>query len=97
MNNFTYIFENFITWSTQGYTDIFGFFFWPLLFTIVIGYTYLTNRSVVATAVAIMILFAAFGSTGVLMDVDQWAMLMQAIVIVSLTALVLVFFSRWRK
>jgi len=97
MNNFTYIFENFITWSIQGYTNIVGFFFWPILFSIVIGYTYLTNRSVVASAIAILILFGAFGGTSVMADVDQWAMFMQAIVIVALTALVLVFLTRFRR
>jgi len=30
-------------------------------------------------------------------DVDQWAMFMQAIVIVALTALVLVFLTRFRR
>ena len=97
MNNFTYIFENFLTWSIQGYTDIVGFFFRPIIFSIVIEYTYLTNRSVVAASIAILILFGAFGSTSVFAGVDQWAMFMQAIVIVAFTALVLVFLTRFRR
>jgi len=97
MNNFSYIFENFISWSTQGYTDIFYWFFWPILIAIVIGYVYLSNQSVVTAAVATIILFGAFASTSIFAGVSMFTMFFQGVVVLALTGLVLLFITRFRR
>ena len=97
MNNFTYIFDNFISWSTEGYTEIVGFFFWPILIAVVIGYVYLSNQSVVTAAVATIILFGAFTSTSIFAGVAMFTMFFQGIVILAFTGLLLLFITRFRR
>lgn len=97
MNNLTYIWNNFLEWSTQGYTEIVGFFFWPIIFSVVIGYAYLATRSVVVAAIAMLIVFGAFGGTGIFLRVDMWVMTMQAIFALIMTGLVVIFLTKWRK
>jgi len=97
MNNFTYIFENFISWSTEGYTEIVGFFFWPIIIAVVIGYVYLSNQSVITAAIAAIILFGAFASTGIFAGVGMFTMFFQGIVIIAFTGMVLLFLTRFRR
>jgi hypothetical protein len=49
-------------WSFQGYINAMGFFFWPILFTAIIVYVYLKNQSMVAAAVAILIIVTVFSN-----------------------------------
>ena len=97
MNNWSYIMENFWTWSLQGYTNTVGFFFWPIVFSTIIGYIYLKNQSVIAATAAILLLLAAFASSGVFIHVSVFVMLLQIIVALSCTGLVVLFVSRWRS
>ena len=78
-----------------GYMDVLGVFVWPLIFTAVIGYVYLKNQSAVAGAAAILILFAAFGNA--LAGVDPWYSLMYILVALVVTALLLVFLTKYRR
>lgn len=61
-HNFTYIMQNFIEWSTGPYITAIGFFFWPLVFTGLIGYVYLKNQSLVIAAAGILMIMAVFGN-----------------------------------
>ena len=94
MHNWTYWSEHLFELSMQGYVNVLGFFVWPLIFSAVIGYIYLKNQSVVAAAIAILIIFAAFGNY--LVGVDAWYSIMYIIVALAITALVLVFLTKWR-
>jgi len=69
--NFTDIIQNLVNWSTHGYVMTLGVFFWPILFTGIIGYVYLKQQSLVAAAVAILILFAAFFNA-IALTVQPW-------------------------
>ena len=97
MNNITYIMENFWAWSTQGYIDTVGYFFWPIMLSAAIGYIYLKNQSVIAAVVAILLFLAAFGSSGIFIHLSPFVMILQLIVTISLTGLVVLFLSRWRN
>ena len=97
MHNFTYIMENFWAWSTQGYVDVVGYFFWPVVLSAVIGYIYLKNQSVVAAAIAILLFLAAFGATGIFAHISAFVMILQIIVTLACTALVVLFLSKWRS
>ena len=97
MNNFTYIWENFISWSTQGYVNVVDIFLWPIIFSVVVGYIYLSNQSATTGAVAIVIIFAAFTATGIFAQVGAFTMFMQLMASIIFTGLVLVFLTRWRR
>lgn len=97
MHNFTYIMENFWVWSTQGYVDVVGFFFWPIILSAIIGYIYLKNQSVVVASVAILLFLSAFGLTGIFAQVSEFVMILQLIVALACTGLVVLFVSRWRS
>ena len=97
MHNFTYIMENFWSWSLQGYTGVIGFFFWPIMLSAIIGYIYLKNSSVMAATTAILLFMAAFAATGIFTNVGPYVMILQIIVTLSSAALVILFVSRWRQ
>ena len=97
MHNFTYIMENFWTWSTQGYTSVVGYFFWPIILSAIIGYIYLKSSSAMAATVAILLFFAAFASSGIFIELSPFVMILQLIVAITSAALVLLFVSRWRS
>lgn len=93
--NYTYIMGDLFNWSMQGYVNAMGFFLWPFIFSVVIGYVYLKQQSAVAAAVATLIIFAAFGEY--LMGVDIWVSLMHLLVALTITGLVVVFLTRIRR
>ena len=97
MHNFTYIMENFWTWTLQGYVGVVGFFFWPILLSAIIGYIYLKNSSVMAATIAILLFMAAFATTGIFTDIGPFIMILQIIVTLSCATLVVLFISRWRQ
>ena len=94
LHNFTYIQQNLVEWSMQGYIYALGFLAWPLIFSGVVGYVYLKQQSAVAAVVAVLIIFAAFGNAFV--GVDIFVSLMYIITALVMTALLLVFLSRRR-
>ena len=96
MHNFTYIMENFWTWSLQGYSTTLGFFFWPIVLSGIIGYIYLKNQSAMAATVAILLFMAAFATTGIWTDIGPFVMILQIIVTLTSATLVVIFISKWR-
>ena len=99
MNNFTYIMENFMNWSMQGYTNVLGVsvgggFVWAFIFSIVIGYVYIKNQSVVAAAVAALIIFTVFADA--LLDIPEFVMVIHITVALIFTMLLLIFISKYR-
>ena len=93
--NFTYIMENFMQWSTQGYTTALGVIFWPLFFCGIIGYVYMKQQSLVAVTIVILIIFSVFGNA--LLGVTVFTILMYLIVSLVMTALFLIFMTKVRK
>ena len=95
MQNFTYWVQNLIPMSMQGYENVLGVFVWPLIFMAITGYVYLKQQSAVAAAVCLLILFAAFGN--VLMGIDPFMNLMHILISLVMTALILIFISKYRR
>jgi len=94
--NFTYVQQHMIEFMIQGYVDVVGYFFWPIVFSAVIAYVYVKNTSAVSAAVAILIVFAGFGGTNVFLHVPLFTMLFQLIVALAISGLVVVYFTRRR-
>ena len=99
LHNFTYIQEHLVSWSMQGYETVLGGFVYPLIFTAIIGYVYLKQQSAVAASIGILIILAAFGPILInyAAGVAIWVTIMEIIVFLSITALVLIFFTKWRN
>jgi VIT1/CCC1 family predicted Fe2+/Mn2+ transporter len=96
MNNLSYIMNDFMNWSMQGYTIALGFFVWPIIFSAIIGYIYVKNVSAVSASVAIIIIFASFATTGWIAGVPVIVMFLQLVVAFALTGLVIYFIIRRR-
>ena len=84
-----------LNYSMQAYVGILGVFTYPLIFCGIIGYVYMKQQSVIAAAVATLILFAAF-DVGVL-GAGVFVMVIHILVTIAIGALFLMFFTRWRK
>ena len=95
-HNFTWIMQNFVEWSTGPFITAMGFFFWPLIFTGLIGYVYLKNQSLVITVAAILIIFAAF-SNALILSVQPWINFLYIAVSAVVAALFVVIFLKGRK
>jgi len=96
MHNFTYILENFMSWSMQGYTTAIGYFVWPIIFAGIIGYVYIKNTSAISASVAIIIVFTCFGGINWIAGVPGLVMIFQLIVALSITGMILYFVTRRR-
>ena len=96
MHNLSYIMDNFMVWSMQGYTIALGFFVWPIIFSAVIGYIYIKNISAVSAAAAIIVVFACFATTSWIADVPVIAQFFQVVVAFAITGLVIYFIVRRR-
>ena len=84
-----------INYSMQAYIGIFGVFTYPVIFCGIIGYVYMKQQSVIAAAVATLILFAAFNT--LVLGAGIFVTIMHILVTIAIGALFLLFFSRWRK
>lgn len=84
-----------LDYSMQAYVEILGVFTYPLIFCGIIGYVYMKQQSVVAAAVATLVLFAAFDS--VIFGAGIFVTIMHILVTIAIGALFLMFFTRWRK
>jgi len=83
-----------IDYSMSAYVGILGVFTYPLIFCGIIGYVYMKQQSVIAASVATLILFTAFDiATGV----ETFIMILHIFVTISIGALFLLLFSRWRQ
>lgn len=95
MWNWTYFTENFMSLGFQPYITVLGFVFWPIIFTTIIGYTYLKQQSATSAAVIGLIIFAIFGNY--LVGVDIWITAMYLLISLAITGLILVFISKNRR
>jgi len=95
--NFTYWQQHLVEFTIQGYVRSLGFFFWPMVFAGVIAYIYIKNQSAVSAAAGILIIFSCFVTSGVLLAIPGFVLLMQGIVIVAVSGLVTYFFVRRRQ
>lgn len=87
--------QHFFETGMQAYTNIIGFLIYPWLFTVIGGYIYLKNQSVVAYAVFMLIVFAAFGN--VLVGVELWVTFVQITFSLAIMGLFLIFFTKIRR
>jgi len=83
-----------INYSMQSYINILNAFTYPLIFCGIIGYVYMKQQSVIAAAITTLILFAAFD---IVTQVPAFVMIMHILVTISIGALFLLLFSRWRN
>jgi len=88
--------SDFMNWSMQGYTIALDFFVWPIIFSAIIGYIYIKNVSATSAAVAILIVFSCFATTGWLAGVPLLARFFQAVFALAITGLLIYFFVRRR-
>jgi len=95
--NFTYIQQNLIPMMIWGYERVLGHFLWAFIFSAIIGYVVVKNKSVTAGAVAILFVFGAFGATSVFLQMSAFTMFMQLLFALSITGLVVVYFMRRRR
>ena len=84
-----------IEYSMSAYTNILFGFTYPLIFCGIIGYVYMKQQSVIAAAVATLILFTAFDV--LILRAEVFITVMHIFVTIAIGALFLLFFSRWRK
>lgn len=88
--------ENFFTWATNCFDVAMGFFFWPLIFTGLIGYVYLKNQSLVIAAGAILLIFAVFFNA-FLLSVQPWINFLYIAVSAIVASLFVMVFLRGRN
>ena len=84
-----------INYGMQAYVIILGGFTYPLIFCGVIGYVYMKQQSVIAAAVATLILFSAFDTF--VLGASVFVTVMHIFVTIAVGALFLMFFTRWRR
>lgn len=94
LHNWTYIMQNFSSWSMQGYTNALGIFVWPIIFSAVLGYIYLKNQSLIMLAAGILIIMATFINYFVGMEI--WINILFILFAMIITGLFLFFFVRRR-
>ena len=93
--NYTRIISDFVNWSLQGYYIVLGQgLFWCIVFSSIIGYVYLKQQSMIAAAIAALILIAAFGNT--IMGVTIWVTLIEILVALAFTTLIVIFLTKIR-
>jgi hypothetical protein len=95
--NWSNISGNWMGWFTEGYTNILGVWFYPLVFAGIIGYVYALSHSATAAAVTICLAFGIFGVAGIFADVPQFANIMYAVILASFSgAMIAIFAGRKR-
>ena len=96
LHNMTYWMQHLYDMGFGPYVTILGTgIFWAIMFTVIGGYIYMKQQSVVAWAIGMLILIAAFGNT--LIGVDPWISAMQIFVALALMGLFLVFITKYRR
>jgi hypothetical protein len=80
-------FFNIINWAMSAY-DGFGVYKYPLLILGILGYVYMSTKSVTLFIVAVIVTFAMFG-TGVLAKVPEISMLLSVITVVGIVSLLM--------
>ena len=91
-SNFT---KDFIQVGMQGYVNVFGVFFYPFVFSIIILCVFLYFRSAVFAVAIALVLFVCFGNA--FMGVEAWVTAIHVIVSLSVSALLLLFLIKRRE
>jgi len=94
ITNYTTIMGDFWNWATQGYNITLGVLFYPMFLGGVIGYVYTKQQSVVAAAVAILVIVTAF--VGLFAGNDAVVMFLHLLVAFIISGLLLLFLIRVR-
>ena len=83
-----------VNYAMQPYVGILGVFTYPLIFCGIIGYVYMKQQSVIAAAVATLMLFVAFDA--LVLGAGIFVLVLHIFVTIAVGSLFLVFFSRLR-
>lgn len=95
MQNWTYLMNNFVEVTFQGYVMALGVVFWPLFFTAIIGYVYVKQKNIISPAIASLLIFSIFGEA--LLGVDIFITIVHVLVTFAITAMLLLFLARRRR
>ena len=82
---------------TLGFTNIVGFFFWPIVFTVVIAYIYQKNRSALTATVATLIIFGALTTSNTFIQVPIIVSFFQIVVCLTVAGVVVVLLMKFRR
>jgi hypothetical protein len=74
-----------------------GFFFYPLIFSGIIGYLYIKTESALVATVSILLIVGGYTATGIFSDVQPWVLFLQIVATLTSIGLIILFLSRWRK
>lgn len=94
MVNWTEWTQNLVEKSMGPYEQVLGIFAWAFIFTVVIGYVYLKQQSMVAAAVATLVIVAVFANY--MVGVSAWLNMMYILVALAIAALIVTLVSRRR-
>jgi len=95
LHNWTYIMDNFVSWSLGAYFTTLGFLFWPIIFSSFTAYLYLKSQSLVMVSVVLLVIFAAFGNY--MVHLDGWVSFSQIAVALIMSGLVIYFMTKFRR
>jgi len=95
MVNWTEWTQNLVEKSMGPYEQVLGITAWALIFTAVIGYVYLKQQSLVAAAVATLVIVAVF--VNYMTGVPEWLNMMYIFVALAMAALFVTLFSKRRN
>ena len=97
--NWSNITGNWSEFILTGYNNILGNWFYPLAFLGIIGYIYCINRSAIAAAAGICIIFGVYGVTNIFAapDLVSFSLFGWIITIISFSALFTLLFVRTRR
>ena len=95
--NWTNIQQNLIANMTLGFTNIVGFFFWPIVFTVVITYLYQKTHSAMVAASAILIIMGSLVTSNIFLQVPIIVSFFQIVVCLAVAGLVTVLLLRIRR
>ena len=98
--NWTNISGDWAGWIIGAYDTIFANWTYPLIFLGIVGYVYCINRSAMAAAVAICLIFGIYGAAAIFSysEISQFSMLGWVITVTAFAGLfTTLFISRHRQ
>ena len=95
--NWTDIQQNLMLNMTLGFTNIVGFFFWPIVFTVIVTYLFQKTHSAMVAAAAILIILGSLVTSNVFLQVPVIVSFFQIVVCLAVAGLVTVLLLRIRR
>lgn len=95
--NFTNFSTDLITWSMTPYTNQLGNYVWIAIFSLVIGFTFVSTKNIGSTVAVIFITFACFGATNTFLNNPEFSLFFSVIAIAGVAGTILSLFMRNRR